>query len=673
MPALTGKMVSSHLSAVCTVRTFGRMIMQEDYQKARKLGKKEYNKAVAEGRYPYLTALDDLISESDTRGIYPVGYVEIPLEMIAGTKTAGRQKAFADDFMPLLEFRSEFAMKWSNLYDSQMEEGIRDPIKVYEYMHRFYVQEGNKRVSVSKFVGAVTILAEVNRIMPAAQEEPDYQLYMEFLDFYNVAPIYEIDFSQVGSYRKLAELMQLDFEHPWPIDLVQRLKGGFQYFDKIFRQKFEQNLRINSSDAFLIYLNFYHLDEMQGLPETVLNARLSKLWNEFLIRSNADEVTVIDQPDPAGSGFRTQSVFRSIFGGNSRYSKEKPLKVAFCYERPQETSNWIYGHELGRNFVENKYGGIVETLCFDHCGSEEELRTAIDDAVSKDCELIFTVSPKQMTETMRSAVHFPKVKFFNCSINLSHAKVRTYYARMFEAKAIIGALAASLSDNHKIGYLADYPIYGSLAEVNAYAIGASMVDPKVEVYLSWTSMKDANWQEVMKKNGVKLVSGRDFIRPEKASREYGLFSMEDNGSIRNLAAPVWNWGKFYELIIDACMSGYLDQEPGDQAINYWWGMSAGVVDIITSEHLPYQSKKMIDNLRQATVNGAINPFRGELRSQNGLVQKAGHHGLPEQDIITMNWLNDNIIGRLPRLEELTKAGQDTVAVSGIIKEDATIA
>ncbi|MDD6351490.1 MAG: BMP family ABC transporter substrate-binding protein [Lachnospiraceae bacterium] len=647
--------------------------MLEDYNKARKLGKKEYNKAVAEGRYPYLTALDDLISESDTRGSYPVGYLEIPLDMIAGTKTAGRQKAFADNFMPLLEPHSEFAMKWSSLYDSQMEEGIRDPIKVYEYMHRFYVQEGNKRVSVSRVVDAVTILAEVNRIVPEPREDDDYLLYKEFLDFYNVAPIYEIDFSRVGSYKKLADLMQMDFEHPWPLDLLQRLKGGFQYFDKNFREKFAEKLRINSSDAFLIYLNFYHLDEMQGLPESVLISRISKLWNEFLIQSNEDEVTVIDRPEEGGFSFRTQSVIRSIFGGSSGYSKEKPLKVAFCYERPQETSTWIYGHELGRNFVENKYEGTVTTLCYDHCGSEDELRTAIDDAVSKECELIFTVSPKQMTETLRSAVHYPKVKFFNCSINLSHSRVRTYYARMFEAKAIIGALAASLSSNHKIGYLADYPIYGSLAEVNAYAIGAAMVDPKVRVYLSWTSMKDGSWREVMEKNGVELVSGKDFIRPENASREYGLFRLDDNGGVRNLAAPVWNWGKFYELIIDACMAGHLDQDPGGQAINYWWGMSAGVVDIITSEHLPYESKKLVENLKLATMNGSINPFRGELRSQNGRIQKAGGHSLSEQDIITMNWLNDNIVGRLPRLEELTQAGKDTVAVSGIIKEDDTIA
>ena len=45
--------------------------------------------------------------------------------------------------MPTLDDDTEFAAKWSRLYDAQIEEGIREPIQVYEYMHAFYVKEGN--------------------------------------------------------------------------------------------------------------------------------------------------------------------------------------------------------------------------------------------------------------------------------------------------------------------------------------------------------------------------------------------------------------------------------------------------------------------------------------------------------------------------------------------------
>ena len=124
--------------------------MFDEYVSAQKQGKKEYKAKLAAGEYPYLPALENLEPNADTLVHQPLGLMEIPVELIAGTKTAFRQNSFAPDFMPLLDENSEFAFKWIDLYRAQIREGFRDPIKVYEYLHRFYVQEGNKRVSVSR-------------------------------------------------------------------------------------------------------------------------------------------------------------------------------------------------------------------------------------------------------------------------------------------------------------------------------------------------------------------------------------------------------------------------------------------------------------------------------------------------------------------------------------------
>ena len=68
--------------------------------------------------------------------------MELPLDRIVGNKEQGRNNAFANNFMPLLDETSEFGVKWSKLYDSFLEEGIRDAIIVYEYLNDYYVQEG---------------------------------------------------------------------------------------------------------------------------------------------------------------------------------------------------------------------------------------------------------------------------------------------------------------------------------------------------------------------------------------------------------------------------------------------------------------------------------------------------------------------------------------------------
>ena len=226
----------------------------EAYKDALKMGQKAYRYDITHGRYPYLPALDDFLETRKQQSQIPIGVTEIPLFMIAGTKTAGRQNSFSKGFMPLLSDKTEFAMKWSRLFDSQITEGIRDPILAYEYMNRFYVQEGNKRVSVSKAVGAYSISADVIRILPERNGQPAVDIYYEFTEFYQSANINEILFSARGRYAELAKLMGRDLTHPWPSEAIEAIRSAFRAFSDIFQDKHGDRLGITAGDAFLLYL-----------------------------------------------------------------------------------------------------------------------------------------------------------------------------------------------------------------------------------------------------------------------------------------------------------------------------------------------------------------------------------------------------------------------------------
>ena len=134
----------------------------EDYIKAYKSGKRDYQARLLRGVRPTLEVLDDILPEKVDYSEVPLGLVQIPAEQIVGTKTVGRSNAFAGNYMPILGPETEFARKWAILSTSHVEEGIREPIKAYEYMNRFYVQEGNKRVSVMKFFDVVSIPGDVD-------------------------------------------------------------------------------------------------------------------------------------------------------------------------------------------------------------------------------------------------------------------------------------------------------------------------------------------------------------------------------------------------------------------------------------------------------------------------------------------------------------------------------
>ena len=141
-----------------------------EYNKARKAAIRAYKYGLSHGSYPYLPVLDELLSFTATAGEMDLGLIDIPLERIIGTKSSGRTKAFASNFMPLLGDDTEFADKWCSLYRSHLNEGIREPVIACEFMNSYYIIEGNKRVSVLKFSGAVNVAGYVTRILPAPSD-----------------------------------------------------------------------------------------------------------------------------------------------------------------------------------------------------------------------------------------------------------------------------------------------------------------------------------------------------------------------------------------------------------------------------------------------------------------------------------------------------------------------
>ena len=107
---------------------------QLDYEKARKLGLQSYRHEITRGRYPYLPALDEMLRNRNTLKEENINVCEIPIYLICGTLTKGRQEAFAKNYMPLLSEKSEFASKWINLLSYQENEGITAPVKAHDLL-----------------------------------------------------------------------------------------------------------------------------------------------------------------------------------------------------------------------------------------------------------------------------------------------------------------------------------------------------------------------------------------------------------------------------------------------------------------------------------------------------------------------------------------------------------
>lgn len=637
-----------------------------EYEKAQKMGIKAFKNAIAKGGSEYLPVLDEILEEVDIQGEVSLGLVDIPLDRVVGTSNMGRTYAFANNFMPLLDFKTEFGAKWSALCDSHLEEGIRDPIKVYEYMNNFYVIEGNKRVSVLKYFEAVTIPANVTRKIPKKTDDLQVKIYYEFMDFYKLTGINYLWFSQEGCFRRILELTCENPDEKWSEDQVKDFGSAHHSFCMAMKSR-KDKLPLTSGDAFLIFIDIYGYDEVKEYTEAEMREKINLLWEEFLIESKGREIKLTMEPAKKGRK-KLMDYFLSPV--------TKKVMVAFIFDKDPDESDWLYGHELGRIYLEENCSEHIKTVKVHNVNSEEDAVVAMQDLILMGVKIIFTTSSKQVKASLKVAANHPEVSILNCSLNTSHKLISTYYARLYEVKFLAGMIAGALAKNGRIGYVADYPIIGMPSCVNAFALGAKMINPYARVYLEWTIVKGASKNDVLDKFrslDIEYVSDQIMFKPEEYNRQFGLYSIVGD-KIENLAMPVYLWGVFYEKLIESILTGAMQNDEKinvDKALNYWWGLSAGVVDLICSEKIPAGTIRLVNIIKEMMINNEFKPFQGNITSKAGTEKnEKGEDMLPE-DIMLMNWLVDNIEGEIPELEALKDEAKGIVVLKGVAESDDT--
>lgn len=627
----------------------------EDYRKALKMGKKDYQARMLRGKKPTLEVLDSILPPNDTLQQVSLGLVQIPIDQIVGTRYEGRSNAFAGNFMPILEEGTEFATKWSNLSTAHEEEGIHDSIKAVEYMNKFYVVEGNKRVSVMKYFEAVSIPGTVTRIIPKRTDEKENKIYFEFLDFYKLSQINYIWFTKEGSFAKLQKAVGKGSEEMWTEEERLTFNSVYTRFGAAYQANGGGRLSITQGDAFLAFIEIYDYSTLDEKTANELKSLVSKAWEEFTLQVEDEEVEL--KMDPA-TGKKPLLNRLLPIGRSSR------LKIAFIYAKTPTSSAWTYSHELGRMHLEQTFPDEVTTVYYENV-TEQTIEPYLEKAVSDGCNLIFTTTPVFAQASVKAAIAHPEVRILNCSLNTSHRYIRTYYARMHEAKFLMGAIAGAMAENDKLLYMADYPLYGTIAFINAFALGAKMTNPRAKVYLEWSTKKDVDILECIRREKPSCISGRDMVIPEEDVRLYGIYHL-DGEHRRSLAMPLCHWGKFYEKLIRTIMDGTWKNDDNTQkAINYWWGMSSGVVDVICSQNLPVGTKRLVELLKQTISSGQFNLFSGALYSQTGMVQGEDAGALTPEQVMGMDWLAENVIGEIPEIEELTDQAKPVISQQGL--------
>ena len=625
-----------------------------DYEQARKMGLKAMQAKEAAGESPYLRALDETVERLNALPRVSLGLIQIPVERIAGSLTSARTNAFAANFMPILEPRTEFGQKWANLYDAIVRDGVLHPIKAVEYRGLYYIIEGNKRVSVMKYLGTDYAEAEVTRIVAPHTEDREGRVYAAYLQWYRDTGINSIYFTQEGSFEKLYELTGHTPGEKWTEDEAKDLRAAYLRFVEAYRELYEDQIDLELGDAFLLYCKVYGYDSSR-LPMQ-MEEGLKALRGELQKDEQQEKVALImDAAEQKSPG-----LLDALFAPSE-------VKAAFMYHGSPRASGWNYWHDLGRINAESELGDKLEPTV-QVCMKREEFEPAMEKLIAEGNQIIFATSPLMLDTTLRMSLKYPNVHILNCSLLASYYNVRSYYLRIYEAKFLIGMIAGAMADNNRVGYITDYPIYGVPSSINAFALGARMVNPRAQVHLAWSTKKDFDPNDPFPGQDVRIISHRDISAPMDESKVHGLYRVEDDGEITKLALPVWDWSKFYIPILRSVLSGTFEHDAkGTWALDYWWGMSSDALDLIVSTKLDPYLRRLVDTVHGQMKEGSFWPFEGRLIAQDGSVHCTEQSRLAPPEVIAMDWLLDNVLGSFPKKEELREVVWPIVGMQGVLE------
>ena len=289
------------------------------------------------------------------------------------------------------------------------------------------------------------------------------------------------------------------------------------------------------------------------------------MWEDVTLNEQEETIEVKTVPT------EEKELWQSVLSVSSPIGKGAKLKTAFVYDALPEKSGWVFDHETGRQYAQTVLSEKVDTQAYISDG-ETNYPETLEKAIADGCTLIFTTSPRMLQASLRAAVEHPEIIVMNCSLNTSHRYLRTYYTRMYEVKFILGLLAGSLTKSGRLGYVCDYPIYGQIAGINAFALGAQMANPGAKVYLEWSAVKGAKEAAVsLNRQNIHLISSQDTARFTEDDRASFGLSHVDGDKTDLLAVPVWKWGVYYEKLLRAVLDKTIKSEYDNtaRALNYY--------------------------------------------------------------------------------------------------------
>ncbi len=354
---------------------------------------------------------------------------------------------------------------------------------------------------------------------------------------------------------------------------------------------------------------------------------------------------------------------KSSSGGNggarSAGGKSEALKVAFIYNGSIDDGNWTQrGDETGRVTAQKKFGDKIQTTYLQNVPVGPDSAQAVNKLVQQGYKLFFLNSAGYETYMKPIAQKHPDVHFEEFEGSYMSANYGVWNSDIAEATYIAGMMLASASKTGKLGMVNSFPFPGIITQINGLMLGAKAINPNATVKVIFVSSFFDPGKETLAAQGL-LNSGVDALAngandpaacvvaeqhnvPCMAQEQYNGTSQGPN---TYLASYLYIHAPAVEKVIELTLEG----KPVPNSIFMGWKDGAVGLGTTTPAYDKWVSatdRAKIDNAEKALSNGTLNVHAGPLKDQSGTVRVPAGKSLTPDQILTIDWGVQGIIGDL---------------------------
>jgi len=331
--------------------------------------------------------------------------------------------------------------------------------------------------------------------------------------------------------------------------------------------------------------------------------------------------------------------------------------VGFIYVGSRDDYGYNQAHAAGAAALK-KIAGIKVV---------EEEKVAETDAVEKTMEsminldgatLLFPTSFGYFNpHILKLAAKYPKIRFEHAGglwTEKDPKSVGSYFGYIDEAQHVAGIVAGHTSKTGKLGFVAAKPIPQVLRNINAFALGARLANPKATLQVIFTGdwsmpVKEAEATNALIDQGVDVVTchvdGPKTVVENAARRGAMVSGYHVNASAlardAYLTGAEWNWEAVYPKFVKMFTAG--------EAIPnfYRGGLKEEVVKVSAyGPKVGQAARTQADDIEAKLIAGSYVIFKGPLMDNKGktVIAAGVERGQTDIELEKMDYLIEGVIG-----------------------------